>query len=270
MRPTRVPTTILVSVLPLLLVLLAACGEDTVSPGGAQSPDQVAGRVFVGDEVTGRQLVAGTTLRLDFTDGLRADAGCNQLGGDGTIADGVLVATISSMTEMGCDRPRMDQDAWVVSFLESRPAATVIGPSLTLAKEGVTVTLTDDEELKARNPIPLEGTTWELESIVRGDTASSVPGGRPPRLSLESGEAKVFTGCNHGSAQVTIDGTTMTFEQLALTQAACQGGLEDAVVGVLRGPVDFEHDHDQLTLASGPDSLVFRAKGGKASATQAP
>ena len=258
MRPTHVRTTILAAA---LLLLLAACGDDTTAPGPAKAPDQLAGRVFVGEDVTGHPLVSGSVLRLDFTDGMKANAGCNHLGGEGSLDDGFLVATVSAMTEMGCEQPRMEQDTWFVSFLESRPAATVEGPVLTLDKDGVTIRLTDEEHIRAQNPIPLEGTTWELESLVQGDAASSVPGDKQPTIELEGGKARVFTGCNRGSGQVSVGDTTMTFGPLALTKMACQDSPEAAVLAVLTGEVAFAHDHDQLTL-TGFDgkALVFHAR----------
>jgi heat shock protein HslJ len=262
MRPTAVRTTVL---LPLFLLALAACGNDTSGPTGEPAAT-LDGRSFVGDQVTGHDLVAGTTVRLSFEDGrVRAQAGCNHLAGKARLDKGVLVVGDLSTTEMGCSRQLMDQDAWVAAFLTSRPEASVDAARLVLATDEVTMELADQAALRSADPIPLEGTTWLLESILAGSgddgVASSVPGERPPSVRIDGGRITVFTGCNHGSGMVDVGATTLTVSKLGLTRMACPDSPERTVLAMLDGEVGYVQDYDTLTLTAsdGESGLQFRA-----------
>ena len=250
------------------LLLLAACGDDTTAPPTGEPAQTLDGRTFVGDEVSGHDLVKGSTLRLSFQDGrLEAQAGCNHLSGTGRLDGGVLVGRIDVTTDMGCDRPLMDQDTWLSAFLGSRPEATVSAEALVLAKDGTTITLNDQEHVRAMDPIPLEGTTWALESLIAGSgdegAVSSVPGEHAPTLVIEGGRIRVFTGCNRGSGRVEVDDASLTISALAVTKTACEDGAtaEQAVLAVLEGEVGYVQDYDVLTLTSadGTSGLQYRA-----------
>ena len=262
MRPIAVRTTVL---LTLLLLPLAACGNDTVAPSGEPAPT-LDGRTFVGDDVTGRDLVAGSTLRLAFQDGrVRAHAGCNQLGGKAHLDKGVLVVGAMSTTEMGCSPELMDQDTWVAQFLESGPDVTVDVDRLVLTKDGTTITLADEATVQAADPIPLEGTEWRLESVIHGSgddgSVSTVPGDQVPTLRIDGDRILVFTGCNRGSGLVAVGPTTLTVSKLALTKMACPDSAEPDVLAVLDGEVGYVQDYDSLTLtaADGQSGLQYRA-----------
>lgn len=254
----------------LLLPLLAACGDGGTASSGPPADDPLDGRTFMGSSVTGHDLAPGSTITLGFSGGqVSASAGCNSLGGSASIEDGVLVASALSMTEMGCEPLLMDQDAWLVDFLGSRPTVTVDDDTLTLATDGVRLDLTDRESVRAADPVPLEGTTWTLDAFLEGadgDSAvSSVPGdpGEVPTLVFDAGTVSVFTGCNRGRASYTLVGETLEVTGLALTRRGCPGSAGDnerAVTPVLEGVLTLVQDYDTLTLtsAAGP-GLVYRA-----------
>lgn len=248
-----------------MLVVLAACGEEGSS---ASQDDPLDGRTFVSTDVSGHDLVPGSSVRLAFSQGqVSASAGCNSLGGTAVLRDGVLVSGAMSMTEMGCEPDLMAQDAWLVDFLGSAPAARVDETTLTLTTDDVTLRLTDQEAIRAEDPVPFDDTTWTLESFVDGAGAegsvSSVPGDDAPTLVFSDGAVAVFTGCNRGRAAVTVGADTLEFGDLALTRKACPGAggaNEAAVTAVLRGTVAFEQEYDVLTLTSPTGAgLVYRA-----------
>jgi heat shock protein HslJ len=251
-----------------LLLLVAACGDDTIAPG-AEAPDQLDGRTFVGADVSGHALVKGTTLRFDFKDGnVGVTAGCNHLSGPATLTDGALQVGSMGGTEMGCDQALMDQDTWLAGFLESGPAATVDDQRLVLAKGGTTIAVEDEAQMQAGNPIDLEGTTWQLESVLSGPgdegTATSVPAGVTPTLLIADGTIQLFTGCNRGMGSVEVTESTLTVPALALTKMACSqelAALESAFTIVLGGQTGYAQAYDVLTLTSpdGASGLQFRA-----------
>jgi heat shock protein HslJ len=139
----------------LLLVgalVLGACGDDggddvsTDGDGGSSTEvtfDDLVGKAFASTNVTGHELVEGTTLDLTFIDGrVSAIAGCNTQNGDADVVDGTLEVSALASTMMGCEEALMDQDVWVAGFLESGPEITLDGDVLTLTSGDESVELT--------------------------------------------------------------------------------------------------------------------------------
>ncbi|HEX5613787.1 MAG TPA: META domain-containing protein [Acidimicrobiia bacterium] len=265
---TRAPLVMLSLV---LVVGLAACGDDDVTVGSGSSttapPPGLDGRTFIAQSVTEdgapRALVAGTEIRFTFRDGtLGASAGCNTLGADYTIDGGVLRIDSVSTTEMGCDEPRHDQDSWLAAFLESRPAVTVAGDELTLANATTTIALLDREV--ADPDRPLEGTTWVLDTVIDGDAVSSGPIDEQLTLTIADGALTATLPCNELSAVVEVgDDQVLRLTDATSTAVACTDdalrALEDHMVRTLAGAVDYEIEADVLTLTNGALGLGYRA-----------
>jgi heat shock protein HslJ len=245
---------------PLALVvvlLLSACS----SAGGSSAPSaSLDGRTFLSSGVTGHSLVPGSTVRLRFEAGrIGAGAGCNQISGPYTIADGRLTLGQVVMTAMGCEQPLMDQDAWLVSFLGGAKVA-LAADTLTLTNGDLTMTLTD--RVVADPDRPLEETRWVVDGIVTGDAVSSVPAGVTAALTIADGKLALDAGCNTGGGSVTVNPATMTVGPLMLTKKACERGpamVESAVLDVLTGEVAYRIEADVLTLTNGGNGLTMRA-----------
>jgi heat shock protein HslJ len=115
----------------------------------------------------------------------------------------------------------------------------------------------------------LTATTWQLDSIITGDTASSVPAGVTSTLLLKpSGLAFAELGCNTGRGGYEVKDTTITFDPMATTLMACDDttmSVEDAVLAVLQGEVSYSVDGETLVLTpttaigDTPSQLVYRA-----------
>lgn len=248
------------------LLPLAACADDGSgsADGAAPTTEDLNGRSFVSTEVTGYDLVADTKVRISFEDDrLSASAGCNTLSAGFTIDEGALTLEGQpASTMMGCVDDLATQDGWLTSFLSDDPLAELDGDTLTLISGEVTMKMLD--ETVADPAKPLTGTAWTLDTIVDGDTASSVPAGvDPPTLQIaEDGEATVFTGCNQGGASVEVTDTTLTFGPMRMTKMACEGdatSVENSVVAVLDGEVDYTIEGLQITLTNGDQGLVYGA-----------
>jgi heat shock protein HslJ len=249
------------------LLPLAACADDGSGSSDGSAPataEELNGRAFVSTEVTGHELVADTQVRISFEDDhLSASAGCNTLSAGYTMDEGALTLDGQpAQTMMGCDDDLTTQDGWLASFLSDGPEAELEGDTLTLTGGDVTMTMLDE---KVADPAkPLAGTAWTLDTIVDGDTASSVPAGvDPPTLNVaEDGQATVFAGCNQGGASVEIADATLTFGPMRMTSMACEGDatqVENSVLAVLDGKVDYTIEGSQLTLTDGGQGLVYRA-----------
>lgn len=261
---------------PLLLLsatlALTACGSGSQDAADPATLDLV-GATFVGDDVTvdgaPNPLVKGSTIRLTFSDGsIGASAGCNQMGGGATWDDGVLRTSNLFTTEMACEEPLMRQDTWLADLLSSEPTLQRDGDLLVLTNEGTVITLTD--ERIAVPDVALTGTTWQLDTIITGDAASSVPGGVTSTLRFTAdGRVQVRPGCNTGNGSYAVDGSVVTFEPIATTKMACPGPqmqVESTVLQVLDGSVDLSIDGTALTLTppqattDGTTALIYRAR----------
>lgn len=234
----------------------------SAAPGVAVSTDaDLAGRVFIVTGTAGHDLVKGSTVTLTFEPGrIGISAGCNQMGGGYTIEDGKLVIGPMMMTEMACEEPLMAQDTWISTFL---PGATITldGDTLTLAKDGVTLTATDKEV--AQPDLPLVGTTWIVEGIVTDQSVSSIPGGITASLVLADGRVAVDTGCNTGKGSVQIAETVIVFGPIGTTKIGCPGQagmIERRVLEVLSGDVAWTIDADALSLRGAGGGLDLRAR----------
>ena len=249
------------SLLPAILIpviLLAGCF------GAAPAP--LDGRTFLSTSVTDkgvdRPLVPGTSIRLTFgKDGqLGVNAGCNHMGGSYRIDGGILRFEGGAMTEMGCDEPRHKQDDWVFGFLGSRPAVALSGNDLTLTAGDVVIRLVDREI--ADPDLPLVGPTWTVNSIVSGDTVSSIPEGVLATLAFGAdGRVAVATGCNQGGGSYAVEGGRIRFAEIVLTKMACDGArgkMEAAVLAVLQAEaLTYTIEAGSLSLQAGAQGLVL-------------
>ena len=192
---------------------------------------------------------------------LGVSAGCNSMGGGYTVTDSTLhLAGPMRQTEMACDPALMDQDTWIAGFLDGA-AMTLDGQTLVLAKDGVTLTLMDEEVANPDRPI--EGTTWVVESLVENQAVSSIPVGLTATLVFADGKVSVDTGCNTGSGAATIGEGSITFGPIATTRMACPQpsmDLESFILGVLTGEVSATVDADALHLLGAGGGLDLRAQ----------
>jgi heat shock protein HslJ len=271
----RTKTTV---ILLLLALATTACGRGYLTQAGATSTSNGSaepwGRTFLSTSVTedGRPkaLVEGTRISLAFiADGHRlgAQAGCNQMGGPASFEDGRLVVGDLATTDMGCDPPRHGQDDWLARFLTGRPHWSLSGPALTL-DDGKTRVVLEDRAV-ADPDRPLAGTRWVVDTIVDGQSASSVPAGAEGFVVF--GDDERFTGntgCNGMGGTAVVDGarSTITFSEVITTKMACEDDrmrLERAVLDVLDGAVAYQIDADTLRLDR-PDGhgLHLRASKG--------
>jgi heat shock protein HslJ len=273
----RTRTTI---ALLFLLALTAGCGRGTISQGGsdASGGDEPWGRTFLSTSVTEngqpKPLVEGTRISLRFSDGheLGAQAGCNSMGGRASFEAGRLVVGDLATTEMGCDPARHAQDEWLARFLTSRPRAhaghraNLKAGTLTLENDSSRVVLADREV--AQPDRSLRDTKWVVDTIVEGESASSVPAGAEAHVIFGDGDRfGGDSGCNSmgGNAVVHDDTHTITFSEVVTTKMACEDDrmrLERAVLATLEGDVAYGIEADVLRL-DGPDGHGLRLRAAK-------
>jgi heat shock protein HslJ len=264
--------------LGLVFVLAAAMAVGgcvaTVPPAGGGGgagdarPESLAGRTFLSGQITEggepRPLVEGTRIEIGFSDDgrLRATAGCNTLSGPVEVQARRIVVGELSSTRIGCPPERHEQDRWLAEVLTADPAYELRGTRLLLESGDTAIRLVDRT---AESPDrPLVGTEWRLESLVDGESVSSLPPGTGATL-LFGGESLSVqvVDCNSGTADVVIANLAVEVGGLSMTERACApdpSAVELAVVDVLQGIVGYRIDGDVLTLRhpSG-NGLVLRA-----------
>lgn len=268
-----------VALLVAALVLGSACGgpgddpaersPDTRAPVGAA---ELAGRTFVSTGVTEqgepRPLVADTRISIEFEGAtVRWDAGCNLFGAAYRIDAGRLVFTEGyGGTAMGClPQPRADQDEWLASLMAAEPGLALGRDTLTVSSDHTVIVLVDEDS--ATTDAELVGTTWTLDTIVEGDTASSVPTGVSATLVFGADGSVVGTDdCNGYGGRYSVEGDVLVVvpaEDSTAPRCSEAGRLvESAGRATLAGEVGWAIEGDRLTL-EGPDGhgLVYRADG---------
>jgi heat shock protein HslJ len=240
-------------IVPLLL-LLAACGT---RPSSQAPPDPLRGQEFLATAVTQdgkpRALVPDTEVSVEFTDDGRliARAGCNMMQGPVDTSDGTLVVDLE-MTAMGCDQARHEQDEFVAKVLGASPSWKLTGSDLTITSGSTTFDLAPRESVNPDKA--LVGTTWALDTLIDGQTASSMPAGAPEvTLVFDDKQVVAETHCNDLRAEYTIEGDTIEFTAGASTKMSCPPEImrgETAVSEVLRGKATYEITADQMTLTN--------------------
>ena len=244
-------------------VAVAGCSTIGAGPSDTADPGSVDGRTFLSTDITqdraDRPLVDGTQVRLAFSDGqLTASAGCNTIGGTYSIDGDQLIFDGGGMTEMGCDPALHDQDEWLSEFLGADPEMALDGDELTLTSGGITMTLLDREV--ADPDLPLVGTTWTVTSIISADAVSTVPDGAVATFEFaDDGTVEVNTGCNSGSGSYELDGSTLRFDGVAVTEMACDGpgGELEALILPMLGAdaIEITIEAGSMTMDAGETGL---------------
>jgi heat shock protein HslJ len=263
----RVAVAGIAAVIVLLGVACASSTSSSPDSTGAADDTPLDGRTFLSESVTEdgqpRLMAGDQPIRLTFADGrITANPGCNSMGGSYSLdVDRLIVAELAT-TEMACaDVALMDQDTWFADLLTAGPTLALAGDSLTMTSGSTIIVFVDRET--ADPDRPLIGTTWMLESIIEGESASSVPAGVRADLTFTADERlSASLGCNRGSASAIVDDTSVEIGPLAATRMACgeaETAVEDAMIATLTGTVDYEIEGPQLRLRTGDRGLDFRA-----------
>ncbi|MGW5296253.1 META domain-containing protein [Streptomyces bacillaris] len=258
----------------LALLTLAACGTESGSgPGSgggsdtARSDVPVTGVAWQVDSLTvgGKKTEAPEGSRLEIDPKGRATAyfGCNHIGARAEVEGDRITLSEPSRTEMACGE---DVDAFekaAVSALDGELTAKLSGEKLTLTAEGGGTMALSEER-----PADLTGTRWAVNTLVDGETATSVPADLPkervPHLTFgEDGTVQGNYGCNDYRGKATVKDATITFGPPAGTKKLCPEAemeTERAVLAALDGPATYTIKGSTLTItADGGRGITAKA-----------
>jgi heat shock protein HslJ len=253
----------------LVALLLAACASKADS--GSPAADVVGEWELVSGTASGSPLPqpAGITATLTF-DGTQAGGTsfCNHYSSGYTVDGDLLRFEALGGTEMGCDPDVMAAETAFLTALGTVEAFSFGGDDLLLTGEQV--------ELRFR-PVPavptssLADTDWVLESLIDGETASSVMGRSTLRLE-DDGTFAATTACSTLTGRWQPTGDRIQFPEAAGENRSCppefrtQDEHENAVLG---SGFQATIEEDRLTaLADDGRGLVYRDEGTGAAEVQ--
>ena len=246
-------------VLLLLGVLaLAACGSDASAGAG---PEVEGEWHLTGGTADGAELPQppGARATLEFTgDEARGTAFCNSWFATARPEGSALVFDGIGQTEMGCAPEVMAAESAYLAALGGVRTVALRGDGLVLTGGGV--------ELRFSRVVPvpdspLAGTRWVLDTLVDGETASSVLGDAQLDLAPD-GTVTASTGCRTIGGTWRADGDSLVLDAPydafgCLPPADRQ---DEHVLGVFAARPIVTIEGDRLTLTA-PDGrgLGYRA-----------
>lgn len=244
---------------PLALVALAACGDDsksssdTTTAAAGSGTLAVEGNAYVAQSAEGITIPEGANLRIEFgTDAITVTGGCNTMSGSYSIAGDTLTVGAMMSTQMACDDALMTLDQDVAKLLAASPTLTQDGDTLTITMGSNVLVLTQEAAL------PVEGTTWTVTATMSKDAISSVPADAVATLVFKDGNVEVNTGCNTGSGTATIGDSSIEFGPVAITKKACSdelNTLEQQVLAVVTGTATYTVEGSSMQLVNGDNGL---------------
>ncbi len=188
--------------------------------------------------------------------------GCNSFSGEAAV-DGTKV-TVGSLarTEMYCGNDFEDR---AFAVLEGGLTAKEVGGKLRLSSgDGDFLTLAELE------PVPLTGTKWQVNAVLHGDAATSLPQDAKPHLTFRAdGRVTGNLGCNEIDAEATIhENGTLSLRPVGTTYRKCPEDVmrtERALYALFEGggEVEYKITHRVLQLVSGDNGLSATAAEGE-------
>jgi heat shock protein HslJ len=216
------------------------------------------------------QLVAGidptpahTITLVVEGDRVGGTAACNSYGGTAIVKGDAFAVRDLSHTEVGCEPQALAAEAAYLDALARVDAFRRDGDELLLTGPSVELRFEPTEPVPARE---LLGTRWTLDTLIQGDTASSVRGS--PMLQFRGdGSLEGGTGCRAFRGRYVLADDEVRVLELDVDDAVTAGTCSSAgdeqeriVLGVLGDGFRAAVEGDRLTLtAAGPDALVYRA-----------
>jgi heat shock protein HslJ len=238
-------------------LLLAGCAAQS-GPGQRDRPDISGSWELVEGVPAAADLPRSGATLVAEGDTLAGRSFCNSYSSTYRLDDGVLVVDGLGGTEMGCEPAVMAAESAYLAVLGAADGAAIEDGDLLLTGDGGTL------RFRRQPPVPtseLAGTDWVLDTLVQGESASSVTAGSTLRLDPD-GTFQGTTACRTVSGTWTRSADQLTFPQLVTDDRACPEDLraqDDHELAVLgsAGTIGLAGNRLTLTGASG-DGLVYR------------
>lgn len=236
--------------------------EETATPVG---PPTITGTTWVLQRGNGPLgeivLVDGWPITLLLEEHtLGGTAACNSYGAAYALDGSALTASIElARNEMGCSPQAVmvSESAYLAALVEVK----------NVYLEGWELVLSGPETELVFAPVgdvptaTLVGTTWELDTLIQGETASTVSGDPALLMFGADGTFAASTGCRDLAGDYIVNGATVQLTSFGAT-GECPADLaaqDSSVISVLEGPMTVEIDGDRMTLTvPGNEGLIYR------------
>lgn len=191
---------------------------------------------------------------------LGGTAACNGYGATLSGDTGEVLVGEIGMTAMACQPPEvMASERTYTDGLTRVSRLALSGDMLELTGSGVSLSYV---RLAAVPTGELLGTVWTLETLVQGDTASSVAGAPATLQLLPDGTVAGSTGCRELTGRYVVTGDEVLFTEFSAA-GECPADLQtqdNHVVSVLGDGFTVAIEGDRLTMtSSGSDGLVYHS-----------
>lgn len=237
----------------------AACGAQ---PDGAGTPVELEGtwQLESGSGPGGDvEPPDGYPVTATLEDGrISGRAACNTYGGAMVVTGERFELDAVSATEMACEPAAMAAEAAYVRALRAADRVRRDAARLVLTGPGTELVFTRLPTVPAR---ALVDTSWTLETLIVGETATSTTGTGTLRLRPD-GSIEGSTGCRAFSGRYVVRGDEVVVTRLSVEDERCPADTarqDERVVDVVGDGFRASVDGDVLTLTSGRGGLVFRA-----------
>lgn len=232
----------------ILLTLLAGCGWAATGGAGAVTDPSGAWVLERGTGPGGEVVVPDAArFTLTFEGNQVGGQACNHYGGEYRLAGGAISLSAMSATEMACAPDVMAAEAAYHAALAAVTRIERDGETLTLRGEATELVF------RLLPPVPdaaLRGTRWTLDTLIRGDAATTVGGDAWLRLGAD-GRLAGSTGCRALRGAFVVSGDQIVPTDLA-AEGECDAELaeQDAlVVEVLESGAIVQVEGGRLTLS---------------------
>ncbi|MEM7288284.1 MAG: META domain-containing protein [Actinomycetota bacterium] len=269
LRPSILVGGLAVAVLAVIGVIALITnddGETVVADGDRDQPaaaNELDGTAWTFVSGGGISPPEGWPITLSFdADTFGGTASCNGYGGGFSLGDGgaITLSEIGS-TAMACEpAATMEAEAAFLTALFAVDSFAVSGDTLNLF--GQTVELIFERQA----PLPtaeLVGQLWLLDTLIQGETASSVAGDPATLLLRPDGTLEGGTGCRTLTGTWVDTGSQIVFTSFAAEGNSCTPDLRDQdgfVVTVLGDGFVPSIENNRLTVTSaGEEGLSYQA-----------
>jgi len=180
---------------------------------------EIDGTIWAATTINGKPVVEGSEVLLGIAPGrIGGIAGCNTYYGPVESNGSKVAVGPLSVTRKACPEELGGQESAYLAALESAATVAIEGNKMMVYDDNGDEVLT----FTSVEPLPLEGTAWELTTLNNGENAmvSAVPD-TYVSANFNQGEINGSAGCNNyfGSYQATDD--TISIGPLASTMMLC-------------------------------------------------
>ncbi|HET6444162.1 MAG TPA: META domain-containing protein [candidate division Zixibacteria bacterium] len=218
---------------------------------------QVTSTIWAATSIRGQSVLEGSGVVMGIAPGrIGGFSGCNTYFGPVEVdRNKVSVGPLSS-TRVACAEELMTQESEYLAALDSAATVEIDGDQMTVFDDSGEIVLT----FVNVEPLPLEGTAWELTTYNNGENAMvSVHADTFVSANFDDGDISGSAGCNNyfGTYEATED--TIAIGPLASTMMLCPDPVneqEQLFLAALESAATYQIIANRLELINGDGALA--------------